>query len=76
MITAINFARHALSLGLSRKDAKSHLTSKGVSPEDAFLAVAAAIVLDREDYECVPETGNRKEYYEVTMTPEVTVFSR
>ncbi|NIQ79371.1 MAG: hypothetical protein GTN93_15045 [Anaerolineae bacterium] len=66
MMDAINTARHALGLGLTRAEVADHLIARGVSVEDAFLALAAAKVLDA-DYVCVPERGNRKESCTVTV---------
>lgn len=66
MMNAINTARHALSLGLTRGQAAQHLIDRGVSHEDAFLAIAGARVLDR-DYVCVPDRGNRSESCVITV---------
>ena len=61
MMEAINTARHALSLGLTRgQTADMLIREKFCTPEQAFLALSAAVVLDA-DYVCVPDRGNRRE---------------
>ncbi len=41
----ISSARHRISLGMSDEDVQNDLVSKGVSPDQAYFAIAAAKIL-------------------------------
>ena len=60
MMKAVTLARHTLGFGMTRAEVAQVLIEAGYTVEDAFLALAAARVLDR-DYVCVPDRGNRSE---------------
>jgi hypothetical protein len=61
MMDKVNSIRTALSMGLTRGEAADLLISNGVSREDAFLVLSAAIVLNRPYTYVAQATQNRSE---------------